>query len=626
MRIKRIILLYIFVIVIVMVSSHSVLFSSVLPNQDITQYITDISKEIYGAIKVPNQSVLYGSNGELKLKLYLSPWGELKDAYISESSGNKDLDNICLKAVWLNERYQPFPEALGDKDLWIDVPVVFEAKSAGPGQGQWRVEDKVTGKVEQLDFPKRDFLLSAASEPEEKNIFPNLNINEAVDIALENHIAGRVAQEEIELAKLKIREARRALYPAASLNYMETTGKTTGKEQDFTDKEYKLKFEYPLYYGWRLKYAVDQAAINMKASRASYDKTIQDLRMEVETAFYSYIASKMGLKTHTALLEDVRGIFENAKKRFNIGLSTKAEFMQVETLMRQIDYQIISSENELEMARLALMQAMNAGDDESAIGAMDINTAEDLQPVEVDVSIEDCLDMAFKSRPDLRQKEYMVDFNDYEHKINQSKNQVKVDLTGTYGKSGGAYATEPLIMGSDWYLGFKVSKPLGGNTLSTAYTEDKTSQKHGQSTRTESASKSMEFGLLDNLQAFSEKKSAEIGLKKAQDELQQTRDGILKEVKEAYLSYKKGVVQMNANLNKIKYREEELKIAKARAGLNEMPVSDLVQAYMNLADEKGYYIEAIGSVYQALAKLNKATGYMLFIDDESFEIANIKGR
>jgi outer membrane protein TolC len=237
--------------------------------------------------------------------------------------------------------------------------------------------------------------------------------------------------------------------------------------------------------------------------------------------------------------------------------------------------------------------------------------------------MEDCLKAAFISRPDLKQKEYMVESSDYERKINESKNQLKVDLTGSYGKSGGAYETEPLMMGNDWYMGFKVSKPLGGNTLSTSYTKDKTSQKHGQSTRTGADSKSIELGLLDSMQLFSEIKSSEIGLEKAKDELQQTKDNIMKEVKDAYLSYKKGLSQTTIAIDKIKYKEEELKIAKARAELNDIAISELIQAYVGLTDEKSYYIDALASLYQSLAKLNKAAGYSLFLDDENFKLANV---
>ncbi|MBU4312595.1 MAG: TolC family protein [Candidatus Omnitrophica bacterium] len=604
MRIKRIMLLYLFVVAAVTAANPTVSLSNLPKEEVISQYIINLSNDIYGSIERPVDSMLSGSRGELRLSLFLSPWGELKDAKVSESSGSKELDNICLKAVWVYDRYQPFPEELGDEDRWIDVPIIFEkTKPWFPESGAKSVKE---------DMPQPEF-------------FVGVGIDDAVDIAMENDMASRIAEEEISLSRLKIREARRGLYPAASLNIMETTGKTTAYTQDFTDKEYKMKFEYPLYYGWRLKYAVEQAISNMKASTYNYDKVQQDLRMEVEIAFYSYLATKANVKLQEALLKDVKGVFEGAKKRFDLELSTKAEFLQVESQMKQISYQVLSSENDMEIAKLVLTQAMNVKDIEGLVDVdTDLESLDMLMPVDIDISLEDCVELAYRNRPDLKIKEHMLDFNDYERKIALSKDQFKVDLTGTYGKSGGAYEFEPLNMDKDWYVGLKVSKPLGGNTLAASYTKEETSQKHGQSSRTESVSKSLELGILDNLQSFSEKKSASIALKKAMQELDAAKDAIFKEVKESYLNYKKGLIQAKTNFNKIRHKEEELKIAKARAGLNEIPSSELLKAHMELTDEKSYYIEALGSLYQSLARLNKASGYTLFLDNDTFRIANAR--
>lgn len=605
MKKKRIIQLYLIVIFIVTAIFPTISSPYQQPNEIITQYIIDLSKDLCMAIKTPDQEVLRDSIGGLRLKLLLSPWGELKDAYISESSGNIDLDSICLNAAWTHNRYQPFPEVLGEEDLWIEVPVIFN-----PGT---QILERVNATTEKFEGKKKDSGLELS------------DMNEAVDIALENQMAARIAQEEIELARLKLKEARRALFPTASLNYMETTGKTTGSTQDFTDKEYKLKFEYPLYYGWKLKYAVEQAMSNVKASRYNYDKALQDLRVEVETAFYSYLAARVNIDLQRFLLKDTQNIFDIAKKRFDMGLTTKSEFIQVESQLKQINYQLISSRNDLDMAALNLAQAIGIENPDKLDFVMgsDIDFME-LEPLNLDLELEECFELAFKNRPDLKAKEYMVEFNDYEKKIAESKDQLKVDLTGSYGKSGGAYESETMNMDKDWFLGFKVSKPLGANTLTNSYTKEETSEKHGQSSRTSSISKAVELGLIDGMQMFSEKKSAEIAFKKAKEELQNIREAIIKEVKESYLSYKKGLVQTNANLEKIKYREEELKITKARAELNDIPLSELVKAHMSLADEKSFYVESLGSLYQSLAKLNKATGYALFLDNKNFILANVK--
>lgn len=614
MRIKRIILLYlsIFIAVIILHPTVSSCYSQ--PVESITNYIVELSNSIHDLAQNQARAFIYNSRGEMKLKLLLTPEGELKDIYVSESSGNKNLDRICLRVAFELDRYAPLPDRLRDKELWLDVPVIFavnseeEPKSLEKGRwGSWDI------KKDYVEDKELEFSASLSD---------SLPVGQAVDIAMEKHLAADIAREEIELSELKIREARRALYPSASFNYMETTGKTTGITQDFTDKEYKIKFEHPLFYGWRLRYAVDQAISNMKASRENYDKVLQDLRLGVETEFYSYLVKGINLKEQRLLLKDAKGIFNMAKKRFRLGLSTRTEFLQVQSQIKQISYQVSSSENEVEMAKLSLAQAMNIEDPERLGDILTIDDLNYLEAIEVHVTLKQCMDLAFNYRPDYKAKKHIVDFNDYERKIAKSKDQFKVDLSGSYGRSGGAFETETLELANDWYFGLKVTKPFGGNTVSTAYTEDKTSEKHGQSTRTESASQSLEIGILDNISSFSAKKTADIGLYKAKEELGKIKDTIVRDVKDAYYAYKKGLIQARVNLDKISYREEELKVTHVRAGLNEIPYSALLQAHISLTDEKSFYIESIGSLYGALARLNSATGHSLFLDDGSFRLAS----
>ena len=85
MQKKRIILLYLFVFIIVIPIHPTVSFPYSSSVESLTDYITGLSRDIYGSIQRPDDSILTNSKGELKLKLLLSPWGELKDAYISRT-------------------------------------------------------------------------------------------------------------------------------------------------------------------------------------------------------------------------------------------------------------------------------------------------------------------------------------------------------------------------------------------------------------------------------------------------------------------------------------------------------------------------------------------------------------
>ncbi len=585
MLLNRIKFSYLFVIFIVTLIEPA--FTQTLDlyaNSELVNYIFEVSKAITQQLPISEDL----GSGELKISLLLSPNGTLKDAYILETSGSEDLDQGCLQAVWRIKRFPALPAEWAQEDLWLDIPIIFEVEE--------ETELPISAYTVKLDADSQDKAPKGSFYVE---------LDEAMEMALENHMPARIALEEMNLAKLKVREARRALYPATSLNYMETEGDATGGIVSFENKEYKLKFEQPLYYGWRLKYAVDQAMVNLEASRNSYEKVLQDLRLEVDLAFYNYIATKMSLRLQEELYREADAIVNMAKKRFEKGYSTKAEYLEVQSQYSQIGYQLASSKNEVEIAKMNLLQAMNIDSDE------DIKAPQELKLNKVDLKLEECLEFAFKKRPDLKVKELMANFSDYERKIVKSKDQLKVDLTGSYGRSGGAFATETLQLREDWYFGLKVTKPFSGNTMSTSYTKDKTAPKYGQTTRTSSTTRSVELGLLDNLAHFSEEKTAEINYEKAVDEVENLRQTIVKEVKESYFNYKKALVQVESNLNKVKFKEEELKIIKARVELNEAPISELLRGRMGLTDERNFYIEALGSLNQSFARLDKATGYSI---------------
>ncbi|MBU0479270.1 hypothetical protein KKC91_11985, partial [bacterium] len=74
MHIKRIILLYLFVFIIVTGTFPTVSFSYSPPIESITQYIIDISQDIHSLLQETEESLVYNSRGELRLRLLLSPW------------------------------------------------------------------------------------------------------------------------------------------------------------------------------------------------------------------------------------------------------------------------------------------------------------------------------------------------------------------------------------------------------------------------------------------------------------------------------------------------------------------------------------------------------------------------
>jgi outer membrane protein TolC len=442
-----------------------------------------------------------------------------------------------------------------------------------------------------------------AQLPEGKDSF---TYKECLEIGTINYLPLVIAEEEIKLNGLKLNEAKRGLYPTATAKYTTTDGKTLGVE--FTEKSYGLQVEQPLYYGGRLKLALKQAQVNKEVAMSKFDKTESDVASKITETFYNMATAQLNLQDQKELFEESKGLLAVAEKKYQAELTTKLELLNVQSQCNQIEYQLAVAAKDLEIARVNLLQAMDVDPSREVFVDFSVDYAEK------DIDLNQCLLLAYQNRSELTMNELLDQAAEYEQKIAKAKDDFKVDFTGFLGQSGGAYKTEPLTVGSDWYAGLKVSKPWLGNTGGYSYTKNKTSPKLGQSTRTEGISHSLEFGILSNMPSYSEKQSALINKLKAENDLAEIEKSINQEVREAYNNYQKAVIQIENTRDKIAFRQEELKILKSQADINEALLSQVLEAMVKLNDEKALYHQAIASYKTALANLNKAIGIIGYFE------------
>lgn len=427
-----------------------------------------------------------------------------------------------------------------------------------------------------------------------------LSLNECLQVATYNHMPLMVAGEEVRLNQMKINEAKRALYPSATAKAVRTDGESSGVE--FIEETYGLQVEQPLYYGGRLKLTLRQAQINREVAQSKYDKAEAELVAKVTEKFFSLVTSQLNLQDQLQLIDESRQIRLLTKKKYKMELITQLELLNVETQSNQIEYQLSVGVKDFEIARLNLLQAMGVGTNNEISADYTLDYKERI------IDLNECLLLAYQNRPELHMHELLNEASEYEVKIAKSKDKFKVDLSGFFGTSAGAFVTEPLDFDDDWFLGLKMSKPLGTSTSNYSFAQNQTSPKVGQSTRTGGTSHTVEFNILNNYAGLSEKQSAYVSLLKAETELIEMEKSINVEVREAYNNYQKSIFQIKNTTEKIRFRREEVKILEMQASLNEALSSQVLEAKVKFADEKALYHQAIASYKTALANLNKTIG------------------
>jgi len=89
------------------------------------RYALQIQDRIAKALRYPGREKELNIEGTVKLKLHLFADGTLGRAMVSESSGVESLDLEALKAAESQTPYPGFPSQLTERELWLEVPIIF---------------------------------------------------------------------------------------------------------------------------------------------------------------------------------------------------------------------------------------------------------------------------------------------------------------------------------------------------------------------------------------------------------------------------------------------------------------------------------------------------------------------
>lgn len=466
------------------------------------------------------------------------------------------------------------------------------------------VGDKIGETVGTFPFKKRpssdDSFPKPISSLHSRQVY---SLKDCLEIAVKNNESLKIARKQIELALAKLDEAKRALFPNATFRSSLTHGET--RTAPFKEREFIFRIEQPLLDGGGLKATLAQAQVNLEVARANYDKVMQDLRFEVEKNYYELAKLLLQLDIQQEVLDQVELMLELAKKELEVDVITRLEYLNVQTLFNQFLYQYKSTEKDASLARMNLQHSMNFPVDARILIDYQLEFREFAR------SLEECQELAKKRRPEVMINYLLVKFHGYSQKIVEAKKHWKLDLASSYGSSGSAFKGENLSLGDDLFVGVQLSRPFGLHSLTSSITNQKTAAKLGQSDRTESTAASTELGLFNQYSGISEEKEAEVSYRQAVGEWHKLQKTVESEVGEAYFNGEKAAVLYNAQKERVEFREKGLAVVQLQQQINEALISNVLEAQLQLAQERIALVSALADYHLSLANLNRTTGYAL---------------
>lgn len=458
--------------------------------------------------------------------------------------------------------------------------------------------------------------------------------------AMEVYTPAKAAKERISLAKRRILVAARELLPSTDFNFEFRNGSLSGDA--FSGKDYHVNFKVPIFRGGILWNTFLQEKSNFRAARKEYDEIINELIDEVARAYFEFNRAREVFDDKKRTAEIASKQHSLSKSKFEQALISEIEYLNVESIAGQMDYEIESAEQELELAKMEIQRYLGL-DASDPVEVMPLYHLEELiQKVDqrtkavitesvksgrsLPQELNEFIDLAYQNRPELQVESEKLKAARYEARAKQGAFLPRADITMEFGELGEAFTrnvddptTQP-----EWRLLLEVSQNIFGNKMKYSLDNDENAPAIAQflgGSGTQVTKHRFEVGALNGLQDFVETKEAKIKKLEQIITLEKKEQEVIREVKEAYFEYHKASIQVDSTLKRNQYRKRLVELSKIRMSKAEIEISEYLQAELDLAEERKKLHSSLADYFKAKSKLNKAIGIRDYLPlEDRYEI------
>ncbi|MFQ5753704.1 MAG: TolC family protein [bacterium] len=411
-----------------------------------------------------------------------------------------------------------------------------------------------------------------------------LNLEKAIDMALENNETILIAHNDVETSRALLREAWADALPQINFNGIYTRNikqpvfffpdPMTGEQRAFrigSKNSYvlNLTFDQPLFQSGKVSGGIKAANLFKKYSNEGFQAVRADVILSVRKAYYTVQLDQQLLDINQQSLNQQMAHLINTRKLFKQG-----QVSELDTLRAWVDYtnlqpQVLRTENNLRIAENRLKELIGLDLEEKIVLEGELNFEHTNG-----ISLAEMQEIALRNRPELKQLEYQTNMLKYNIGITRADLLPKLYFNGTYQ----SIAQSDLF---DFGEGFQSS-------ISGAIR--------------------LEVPIFNGLRTHAKIQQAKLSYKNAQHQLDLFLDNLKIEVKSILLNIKESEKRLQVQQHAIKQADRALYIAQRRYNEGVGTQIEIGDALLALNVTKTNYVQAVYDHKIALAELNKAIG------------------
>lgn len=229
------------------------------------------------------------------------------------------------------------------------------------------------------------------------------SLADLTDLALSNSPSTRQAWHSARQARALVDQAYGYFLPTLTAtggpSRQVVEAHPSGSDRNYADTGAGLQLTYLLInFGGGRSAAVEQALQTVYAANHTFNQSIQDVLLQVETAYYGVIIAEGRVAAAQATLADAAAVLDAAKAKFSAKLGVELDVLQAQASFDQANYRLAEAEGNLSSAHANLAQAAGLpGDTPLPVR----QPTADLPRVPEQVDLAGMINGAIRQRPDI---------------------------------------------------------------------------------------------------------------------------------------------------------------------------------------------------------------------------------
>ncbi len=466
-----------------------------------------------------------------------------------------------------------------------------------------------------------------------------ISMKEAIEIGLTNSMAAKAAKKRVEVARSKLTEARRALFPTVQAVIERNGGKVGGRlknniqdqnpladlETNASGREYKgesqkINITQPLFYGGELVLTVKQAEQNLKSAEADFQKSKFELIHQIRVAYVTAVKAEYNAQYQTELAKAVEKLHRNVLKQNEQKLISQIDYLNVESQYQQVLFQSKSAKSDLLSSRMLLRQAVGMDDGRPLPVELRLDVHR------IDPQYEDLVRIALKNNPEVKVRLAALESARLGVRIFTAKKYPRIDLRGSYGRLGEAYRDDQakaqslegdLDTEKEWFIGVQGSMPIGPNSVEYSTTKNVYGPTVLALTGSEAYRHRLAFNFLDKFSEITDEKSAQALLLQTESELDKAENDTKVKVRDDFYTLQKSLIQLDSSIARTQYQEKQNAILEYMMGLQETTPSNYIEGLIEHAQDRFAFVQAVTDYDIAVSSLSVSVGDPYYFEDKS---------